>query len=121
MTGFMIRFGDILQRELLYRGLGCLEKGGPVRSFDNSANESLTMESTSRWAVAVTSGRDTDAITGCKRGRTISLSMSTSEPAVGGDKGEIFRRIPGMGSELANFMTQNVELPDTRIRKVIAL
>ncbi len=36
----------------------------------------------------------TDEITGCKRGRTMSLSMSTNEVAEGGGIGDILRSIP---------------------------
>ena len=48
------------------------------------------------------SDNETAEITGCKRGRRMSLSMSTNEAAEGGGIGDILRRIPKREREREN-------------------
>ena len=52
----------------------------------------------------VISGSEIDEITGCKRGRTMSLSISTNDAEEGGGIGDILRSIPKYASMSMVFM-----------------
>lgn len=95
----MVRFGGVLERQFFDLRLRCLYQ---IKIMTRLRKYKLrrTKLFTDCCARLAASGSDMEEITGCNKGRTISLSMSIEEAGEGGGSGEILRRMPMHASEI---------------------